>query len=72
MELRAVGNAQLADVRPCGYSETLLDYGTGKAMLNCTTNQYQNPNWTLGEIWSDTTTKCTAELQIQAMAVKID
>lgn len=26
--------------------------------LDCTTTTYQNPNWTIGSIYSDTETKC--------------
>jgi len=50
----------------CGEgSETILGYGTGTAALDCSTNTYTNPNWTVGDIYSTTTTTCQpAELQI--------
>jgi hypothetical protein len=54
-------------------SETRLGYGTGKAVLDCATDQYQNPNWTPGQLYSTTTVTCKpAELQIKATAVEIN
>ncbi|KAJ4422010.1 hypothetical protein N0V82_003306 [Gnomoniopsis sp. IMI 355080] len=38
-------------------------HGSGKANLSlgCVTTNYQNPNWTIGEIYSDEEIKCSPE-----------
>jgi hypothetical protein len=37
---------------------TIHGYAQVNLTLSCTDNTYQNPNWTLGQIYSDREVKC--------------
>ncbi|OCL10476.1 hypothetical protein AOQ84DRAFT_215440 [Glonium stellatum] len=51
----------------------LLGVGSGKATLSCQTTTWTNPNWVIGEIYSNTSTTCKpAELQITPKVTKIN
>jgi hypothetical protein len=41
-----------------GFSNRFLAYGTANATLLCETDVYTNPNWTIGSIYTATTTNC--------------
>jgi hypothetical protein len=45
------------DVDP-QYPITFHGYGTVNVTLNCTDTTYTNPNWTMGQIYSDREVKC--------------
>lgn len=46
-------------------SGTVLGIGSGVVNLTCSTDSYQNTNWTQGQIYSSETVTCQpAELQI--------
>jgi DUF1680 family protein len=46
-------------------SGTVLATGSGVINLTCSTDAYQNPNWTQGQIYSSEIVRCQpAELQI--------
>ncbi|CAK7199778.1 hypothetical protein SEUCBS139899_002461 [Sporothrix eucalyptigena] len=43
------------------YPDTFTYAGAVNLTLDCTADSYQNPNWTLGEIYSSNTTYCSQD-----------